>query len=190
MRPTGEARQKRVLVVEDHVDLALGLGTVLHMLGHCVETAFDGSSAIEKVRVFRPHAVVCDLPKMDGFEVARILRVDPRLGSVRLIALSAQDRVDDASPPVVITPSESPRTSGSWRACWGESGQTAFAGVSWMSARGWPRGLPHRPPRSSLCPLGWPRPRHEAVGQVLVYGPGLADASPLHIRKLRQSTML
>ena len=68
------------------------------MLGHCVETAFDGSSAIEKVRVFRPHAVVCDLglPKMDGFEVARILRVDPRLGSVRLIALSAQDRVDDA----------------------------------------------------------------------------------------------
>jgi len=84
--------------VEDHVDLALGLGTVLHMLGHCVETAFDGSSAIEKVRVFRPHAVVCDLglPKMDGFEVARILRVDPRLGSVRLIALSAQDRVDDA----------------------------------------------------------------------------------------------
>ena len=71
---------------------------MLHMLGHWVETAFDGSSAIEKARVFRPHAVVCalGLPKLDGLEVARALRVDPRLRPVRLIALSAQDRADDA----------------------------------------------------------------------------------------------
>jgi CheY-like chemotaxis protein len=49
---------------------------VLGLLGHAVEVAGDGPSALELARSYQPDAILLDLglPGMDGYQVARRLR--------------------------------------------------------------------------------------------------------------------
>ncbi len=79
----------RVLIVEDNVDAAETLATVIELWGHEVCVAFDGSNGVELAKVFAPDVVLVDigLPGMDGFEVARELR-RAALPHLRLVALS------------------------------------------------------------------------------------------------------
>ncbi|MFU8803961.1 MAG: ATP-binding protein [Bradymonadaceae bacterium] len=96
-RPEPEARAtpllkgaRKVLIIEDTVDVAQSLGTVLELKGHEVDIAYNGPEGIERARVFRPAIVLCDigLPGMDGYQVARTFRADPELSSIQLVALS------------------------------------------------------------------------------------------------------
>jgi len=89
---------QRVLIVDDNRDLADSLGMVLCLCGHCVEVAYCGEDAISKARSFSPDVVVCDLgmPRLDGCDVARTFRADPLLRRVRLIALTACHREEEA----------------------------------------------------------------------------------------------
>ena len=79
----------RVLVVDDDPGGAYGLARVLRQLGHPVETATDGPSAIEVARRQRPDVIFLDLrmPGMDGVEVARALKAEG-LG-VHIVAATA-----------------------------------------------------------------------------------------------------
>ena len=80
----------RILVVDDNQDAAQSLGVLLGKWGHEVELAFDGASALEVARTFRPELVFLDIgmPKMNGYEVARRLRDDVKLSQTRFIVLS------------------------------------------------------------------------------------------------------
>jgi signal transduction histidine kinase len=71
-------RAARVLVVDDNEDSARGIARLLGILGHDVESAADGPSAIEIALRHRPEFVLLDigLPGMDGYEVARRLRAE------------------------------------------------------------------------------------------------------------------
>jgi signal transduction histidine kinase/DNA-binding response OmpR family regulator len=73
-----DAAGRRILVVDDNADAAYVLADSLEALGYTTEMAFDGPSALEAAREFRPDAVLLDLglPVMDGFEVARGLKAD------------------------------------------------------------------------------------------------------------------
>jgi signal transduction histidine kinase/DNA-binding response OmpR family regulator len=86
----------RVVVVDDNVDGAESLATLLELLGHTARTAHDGPTGIEVVREFDPDVVFLDigLPRMDGYEVARRLRGDLRTRAV-LAAVSGYGRDDD-----------------------------------------------------------------------------------------------
>jgi len=101
--PPAERRNgaRRVLVVDDNADAAESLAEVVKMLGHDVEVAYDGPSAIEKVRTNRPDVVLCDigLPGMSGYEVARRLRAS-RVNGIRLIAVSGYAGHEDVSRAV------------------------------------------------------------------------------------------
>lgn len=67
---------KRVLVVEDNQDLALGLQVNLEVQGYSVQTVHEGTAVLEAARTFRPDLVVLDLmlPGIDGFQVLADLR--------------------------------------------------------------------------------------------------------------------
>ena len=67
---------RRILVAEDNQDLAVSLSFLLSEAGHTVKTAFDGTSALRLVQVFRPEVALLDvgLPGMDGYAVADRLR--------------------------------------------------------------------------------------------------------------------
>jgi signal transduction histidine kinase len=88
---------RRVVVVDDNVDSAESLATLLHLSGHDVRTAHDGLAAIDLIREYCPDAVVLDigLPRIDGYEVARRLRRDASLPSLRLIAMSGYGQDED-----------------------------------------------------------------------------------------------
>ncbi len=85
---------RRVLVVDDNRDAAESLAEIVRMLGHSADVAFDGASAIEKVRSDTPDVVLCDLglPGMSGYEVATALRA---LEEVQLIAVSGYAQPED-----------------------------------------------------------------------------------------------
>jgi signal transduction histidine kinase/ActR/RegA family two-component response regulator len=74
---------RRILVVDDNASAAQSMAMILKLEGYDVRIAYDGGSALEAIRSFRPEAVLMDitLPVIDGHEVARRLRQDPDLAS-------------------------------------------------------------------------------------------------------------
>jgi len=92
-------RQLRVLIVDDNLDAAQSLAVLLQMEGHDVRTAADGHEAIETLETFAATVAVLDigLPGMDGYELARRIRSNPRASRVRLVALTGYGRDTDQS---------------------------------------------------------------------------------------------
>lgn len=87
----------RVLIVEDNKDAAATLRLLLRAFGHEVEVAETGPEGLDAARRWRPEVVLCDIgiPEMNGFEVARALREDPRTSSMHLIAVSGYGQEGD-----------------------------------------------------------------------------------------------
>jgi signal transduction histidine kinase len=85
----------RLLLVDDNEDAAMLLADSLRALGHLVEVAHDGPSALTVAEAFKPGVALLDLglPVMDGFELGERLRADPDLPGIVLIAVTgyAQD---------------------------------------------------------------------------------------------------
>jgi len=81
---------RRVLVVDDELDVIRALHMGLEMFGYEVHGERDGLAALDAARVFRPYAAVIDLalPGMTGCELATRLRRLAELEHVRLIALT------------------------------------------------------------------------------------------------------
>jgi PAS domain S-box-containing protein len=91
------AERRRVLVIEDNLDVAETLAVLLEAWGHEVRSAGDGPSALAQAQAFRPEVVLVDigLPGMDGYQVARALRRMPDLAGSRLIALTGYGQEED-----------------------------------------------------------------------------------------------
>ncbi len=94
-RPTG--RRLRILIVEDHEDVARTMRMLLMRYGHDVTLAHSGPTGVEAARLWRPDVVLCDLglPEMHGYDVARALRADPTTATARLIAVSGFGQEED-----------------------------------------------------------------------------------------------
>ncbi|MGE5099735.1 MAG: response regulator [Deltaproteobacteria bacterium] len=93
----GTAQPLRVLIVEDNVDAADILRTLLEYHGYTVSVAYTGPEGVTAAKSQRPDVVLCDigLPGMDGYAVADALRQSPETGSVRLIAVTGYGREAD-----------------------------------------------------------------------------------------------
>ena len=90
-------RKKSVLIVEDEESL-LKLETILLTVkGFEVIGACTGKMALEKIGVEAFDLVLLDimLPDIDGFEVCRELRKDPRTATVPIIMLSGRNSQSD-----------------------------------------------------------------------------------------------
>lgn len=84
------AMGRRILVVDDNRDAAESLALMLRMSGNEVDIAFDGSHALRASAQFQPDVILLDIgmPKLDGYQVARLIRKRPRGGDVILIAIT------------------------------------------------------------------------------------------------------
>lgn len=88
---------RRVLVVDDNVDVADTLAELLEALGAIVEVAYDARAALEAISTFEPDAVLVDIgmPDMDGYELARTIRASPQHRRLLLIALTGWGQEHD-----------------------------------------------------------------------------------------------
>jgi two-component system, cell cycle response regulator DivK len=86
----------RVLVVDDHADARELLTLIIETRGYSVATAANGREAVEAAGRARPDAIIMDLfmPEMDGYEAAHVLKADPHLASIPILAYTAR-----SSPP-------------------------------------------------------------------------------------------
>ena len=87
----------RILVVDDNEDAADLLAGLLRAWGHVVEVAYDGPSALKLLEGFTPRLALLDigLPAMDGYELARRLRAQPKLGELGLVAVTGYGQAKD-----------------------------------------------------------------------------------------------
>jgi CheY-like chemotaxis protein len=93
------ADRAHVLVVEDDESIRRLLAILLeHPEEYEISLAADGAEALWQSSQIRPTVVVLDLrlPRVDGLEVARRLRADPATAGCWIVAISAEQREDEA----------------------------------------------------------------------------------------------
>lgn len=90
---TGE----RILVADDDPIILNFLSALLKDKGYQVITAEDGERTLHAALIYHPDVIVTDLvmPYMDGFEIIRALKKEPRLKDIPIIILSMKDKEDD-----------------------------------------------------------------------------------------------
>lgn len=83
-----------ILVVDDELTLQETIAFQLTRQGYEVVTSADGEDALDKARVQRPDLIILDimLPKLDGFEVCRILRQE--MNTPILMLTARDDEID------------------------------------------------------------------------------------------------
>ncbi len=87
----------KVLIVEDEPAIAENLQALLSAKGYEVAVAGDGSAAVAEARKMRPDLVLLDimLPKLGGFDVCRILKMDPATQRAKVVMITGLGRMGD-----------------------------------------------------------------------------------------------
>jgi two-component system CheB/CheR fusion protein len=90
-------RSLRVLVVEDNLDAAESLATLLRLWNHDVQVVHDGRAALDAARAQKPEVVLLDigLPGLDGYQVAQQLRKEESLAHTLLVAMTGYGQPED-----------------------------------------------------------------------------------------------
>jgi CheY-like chemotaxis protein len=90
-------RSIRVLIVDDEHEVADSLSAVVSSWGHDVRRVYDGASGLAEAGHHMPHVVLLDIamPGMDGYELARQLRLHAAIKGCFLLAMRASS--DDRS---------------------------------------------------------------------------------------------
>jgi CheY-like chemotaxis protein len=88
--------KRRILVVEDNADFQELLAMSASAWGHKVETASDGREGLERILRGELDLALVDigLPVLDGYEVAKQVRADPRSKEIALVALTGYGSKD------------------------------------------------------------------------------------------------
>lgn len=81
----------QILVVEDNLDNMTLISDVLHSLGYNVIAAKDGEEGVKAARSAKPDLILMDLslPRVDGWTATRMIKADPNLNAIPVIALTA-----------------------------------------------------------------------------------------------------
>ena len=94
-QPTGfKGRSRKILVVDDNSNNRQVLIQWLQPLGFELEEAENGQEGLAQIEVFQPDIILLDIvmPVMDGVEMANRIRQDPKLKTLKIIAISANAR--------------------------------------------------------------------------------------------------
>jgi len=89
--------KKKILIVDDEVDIVETLSFELEQEGYECITANDGIEALNKARSENPDLVLLDvmLPKMNGYKVSRLLKFDEKYQHIPIIMLTAKSQDPD-----------------------------------------------------------------------------------------------
>ncbi len=82
--------RKRVLIVDDETDLRAGIREVLEWSNDGPEEAGDGTEGLAKAERLHPDLILLDvaLPELDGYEVYRRLKANPKTNLIPVIFLT------------------------------------------------------------------------------------------------------
>lgn len=87
----------KVLIIEDNLDAAEGLATLLELWRHQVQVVHDGVAALNVLENSEPEVILLDigLPGLDGYQVAAELKKDGRLSRALVVAMTGYGQDED-----------------------------------------------------------------------------------------------
>jgi DNA-binding response OmpR family regulator len=90
---------KKILIVDDEVDLVETIRFPLEMEGYTVLVSYNGEDALNQARRERPDLILLDLmlPKLDGYKVCRLLKFDEKFKHIPILMLTAKTQQKDKS---------------------------------------------------------------------------------------------
>jgi DNA-binding response OmpR family regulator len=89
---------KRILVVDDEIQLVEMVKMRLEAAGYDIILAYDGQEGFEKAKKDKPDLIILDLmlPRMDGYKVCGLLKSDSRYSGIPIIMFTARAQEEDA----------------------------------------------------------------------------------------------
>ncbi|MGA2315509.1 MAG: response regulator [Thermodesulfobacteriota bacterium] len=90
-------KPKKILVVDDEVDLVETVRFPLEMEGFDVLVSYNGEDALNQARKESPDLIILDLmlPKLDGYKVCRLLKFDEKYKHIPILMLTAKTQEKD-----------------------------------------------------------------------------------------------
>ena len=84
--------KSKILLVDDEVDILLLLRDRLEGAGYQVEVALDAEETKEVLKSYHPDLIVLDimLPQIDGYELCKRLKTDPKTTNIPVIMLTVR----------------------------------------------------------------------------------------------------
>lgn len=88
---------KKILLIEDNVDMRDNIAELLELSGYEMKTANNGKEGVQKAIEFIPDLIICDImmPELDGYEVLHILSNNPLTETIPFLFLSAKSEGKD-----------------------------------------------------------------------------------------------
>jgi len=86
-------KNRKILVVDDSATVRKLISGKLEKSGHEVFCAIDGLDALEKIKEFVPDLILLDInmPRMDGYQVCKLIRSDEATKDVPVVMISGKD---------------------------------------------------------------------------------------------------
>jgi len=87
----------KILIIEDEEDILTALQIRLVANGYEIISASDGPEGLRKARTDGPDLIILDimLPKLDGYQIARMLKYDENYRNIPIIMLTAKVQQSD-----------------------------------------------------------------------------------------------
>jgi DNA-binding response OmpR family regulator len=88
---------KKILLVDDEVDILTLYKRILEKEGYEIATAVNGPEALQKMITFKPNLVVLDImmPEMDGWELSKKIRSEHNEKELPIIMLTVKSEIED-----------------------------------------------------------------------------------------------
>lgn len=89
--------RKKILIIEDEVELVEMLKVRLEPGEYDIISAYDGEEGLEKAKKDNPDLILLDLilPKVDGYQVCGILKKDKKYSHIPIVMFSARAKESD-----------------------------------------------------------------------------------------------
>lgn len=89
--------QKKIIIIDDDMDLVELLKTRLELHGYAISAAYDGEEGLARIQQEKPDLIILDvmLPKKDGYTVFREIKYKDDLKHIPIIVLTAKDKMEE-----------------------------------------------------------------------------------------------
>ena len=90
-------KPKKILIVDDEVDLVKTIRFSMEAEGYKVLVSYSGEDALNQARTEVPDLILLDimLPKLDGYRVCRLLKFDEQYKNIPILMLTAKTQEKD-----------------------------------------------------------------------------------------------
>ena len=85
---------KEILIVDDEPSIVIPIQFLMEQQGYSVLVAENGEDALDAIYKYKPDLILLDimLPRIDGYEVCEIVRLNPDYRDIKIIFLTAKGR--------------------------------------------------------------------------------------------------